>query len=223
MANRNLNSKQFGEGLHNEVISGLEEHHGVEFTPMGLRHSENRMAPIADVWASNDAVSREEPSGYSMGFTLPTEDPDVLNTLELGYPKTGPDDKLNTTPTGVQTEESHVYRDSGKTAYRFTDHADITSAMEHLAQAAQERAGHLEKGTVPGDVSPHLTTPNISGKWSKRPMSQRLLKEGPDTTPLEPPNVISYFSNAQDWSSDDSGVDYKVDTGTRERIPDKDQ
>lgn len=212
MANRNLNSKQFGEDSHKQVISDLEEHHGIEFTPAGLRHSEGKMTPISGVWAENEGWAEgSDPGHQSMHFKLPTEDPDVDNTMWLGYPQENTRHEFENS-TGVLTSEEHHYRQSDRTTTRLTKHADITSAMKHLDQGARDRAGHLEKGTSPSTEESGRT--GMNGKWVNYPRINNY-----KDNMRQPPNIINYYSG----HPDDNNTAYEVDTGTRERIPDKDQ
>jgi len=195
-ANDNVNNDQFGKDSHQEAISGIEGAHGVGFTRAGLQYGDGRkFAPIANISAGYSGIS----------FVLPTEDPNVANTMFLTTTSSGH-------PQGkVVTDEYHTYPDSDKTAWRYNDHADVPSAMEHLAQGARERAGHLEAGTTPEEDpngAPSGSSWKVSGAFGERP-------------PLRPPSTISYSGP----SSTPLGTStyYDVDTETRERIPDKDQ
>lgn len=221
----NVNSEQFDD--HQDHLNELEEQHGVEFTPMGLKHS-GGFIPTTNMQAvgwdgprhPRTAGSAEPPPRSSMSLYIPTEDPAVHTSLNLYNPSSAPDHP----PSGVETVEVHGYPNGQEGGQghrtRFNWHEDVPSAIEHLRQSSQERAGHLAGGTVP-EININKSSindvfhPDNNGKWrddlrvidseSHNPVEIR--ENG-----LVPPSTIGY--NPLRGSGP-----YRVDTGTRERIP----
>jgi hypothetical protein len=212
MTNRNLSQPQFGKDSgdsHNEVISGIEDMHGVGFTKSGLQYGDDgRIAPISRV----SAHSQEDAEGpyHSMTFKVPTEDRGATNTMLLTNKGAASSSAAYGIPTGVLTMQYHEYPDSDKTIYRTDHHEDVPSAMEHLDRTTKERAEHLANKTVPPVASSRPGERADNGVWGAIPNST-----GYESMPMVPPNIIQYFSP--------EGKSYKVDTGTRERIPKEDQ
>jgi hypothetical protein len=195
--------QEIGGDSHKEVISGIEDMHGVGFTGRGLQYgNDGRIVPISMVSAN----SAEEDDGpyHTMRFEVPTEDRGASNSVILTN-KIGSDYGI---PTGVSTSQLHDYPDD-KTVYRSDVHEDVPSAMEHLDRTAKDRAEHLANKTVP----PTNTRPGEQvdiGVWGTT-----INNTGYQSRPIVPPNIIQYYPHG--WKS------YKVDASTRERIQDKDR
>ena len=235
-APENVNHNQFKD--HKEVISGIEGAHGVQLTPQGISYGKGQFAPASNVFAS-ESSGLDESIGH-LTVQLPNEDPEVMNTLTLFGPgdrtkyeghhtgqkglesHTGDSDyRTGIEHSGVRTDENHLYPStedsiSGKersfSAHQYAYHEDVPSAMEHLRMSSKERADHLAAGTMPRVVPDPESLPlsSLGGLWTGHNRSTPAAEYA--RTRLTPPTHIIYRASSR-------GSMYKVDTGTRERIP----
>jgi hypothetical protein len=244
MTNPNLSQDQFGAGSHKRVIADMEAAGGYSITPTGIQYEggtqhEGGMLPVANLRASQYDVSDNPlPNGRSMSkalsFRVPSEDPQVTNDVSLHYeyPRGGKgmgiaeQDAIRLSEThAYPNDEDHPttfphYDDDGQATNRMVHasresyHDNLSSVADHLTRSAQQRGEHLENKTVPGD-----TFGTGTGGWWHHPAAP----DGHFGAEVTPPNSITYADYPMSDDGWEGPNEYQVDTGTRERIPDKDR
>lgn len=209
----NVNDDQFED--HRQTLSDVEGEHGIELTPRGLKHGAG-FAPAVNIESGT-----YNPSEYSkdkrpiikyINLDVPSEDPQVLNSLSITTPRVN---SLRPGSNGVQLTESHTYPggdpDNPIHTFRWSEHEDVPTAMDHLKKASQERADHLGRGTAPEDEYMSRSGMERMGRWNREAYSHNPNQR------MTPPDTLKYHP------SNNYGERYTVDTGTRDVIPEEDQ
>lgn len=201
-------SDQFG-GDHKTGLANIESTHEVDINPMGIRTKQGKSLPVANLFLqrSGQPGSDGGGSGYLTAELMNEEGPDRTDSITL-FPKSG--DVLRDNNVGVTTHEKHVYnQESGKdevhTFHRTRRHPDLDSALRHLDSAGKQRSEYLSQDSVNG---PHEA------------YDESYLEYPDPQTPVRPPSTILHGYSGRALFS---GGSYLIDTGTRERIQDKDQ
>jgi hypothetical protein len=219
-ASRHVNRAQFpkDEEHHKTVLSDIEDSFDIRITPMGIEH-EGRIIPagsMASVGNSNGQRSGGDRKNddYVFKAELFNEDPRQRDNLTfISKPSaSGGSGSYNRVLTS-QHHDYPVYDDTGEPSpdqhislQQHQYHDDLPSAMQHLSETADQRSKWLDTKSAP---------PYGGGdSWVGR------IREGnisPYAGVPRSPKTISHSTNEV------PSVDYEVDTGTRERIQDKDQ
>lgn len=216
MANRNLNQDQFNpEGPH-AAMSAVESWHGVDVNPTGINHN-GVPIPMSNMFLNDDDAG----NGTFLMGRIPHEDPDRVDGIQLysglGPPSYGTGDgsiSAKGKRGSVYVMEDHSYPVEGgddssghgkvNRHIRNSTHPDLDSALAHINASGDARNDHLANNTLPAtEDGSHM----LENQY--RPYHESLV----------PPTTFDYRNYAKSGSLDV----HKIDTGTRQRLPDKDQ